>query len=479
MDTPIENTAVTHHTALQHPSSSKISRSEIGAPPFTGPISGPMWKKVEALSSAYPDDFDYAIYDQLQRKFGENQPRGGVVFKTTLRLVNHHSSCSKCHYAFELDTYGRGCTANCVYCYAYEQLTAHGYWNRPHPFPVDFSELRKIFATVFESERHSKWRSILEARIPIRLGSMTDCFMKMDRKYRVTFELLKLLRFYQYPYIVFTRSDLIADDEYLGVLDRKLASIQVSISGNNEQLTKAIEPGAPSVEARVAALKKLAQHGFWTTVRINPLFPRYPDGYFTDHDVLRSRMGSEIPTFPFLDEDFVPLLRDAQVPSVLAGFVRLSPVAVHQLSKATGIDLKRFFDPKLQVRSNDRKYSDREIAYYYRELHEQCKRHDIRFSTCFIGNGLKDYFQYQSLWSNKSDCCDARGNVPSFKASSQQIPWHTRLNHAPCTTSALSTKAEEERLDDEYDLTKSDAILPPGTFVSGSAPERQVPNYDA
>src|SRR5689334_13637897 len=70
-------------------------------PKYSGPISGPMWNSVSKLNSSYPDDFDWSIYDKLYAKFGENQPRAGVVFKTTFKMVNYHSQCSKCHYSLE------------------------------------------------------------------------------------------------------------------------------------------------------------------------------------------------------------------------------------------------------------------------------------------------------------------------------------------------------------------------------------------
>ena len=42
--------------------------------------------------------------------------------------------------------------------------------------------------------------------------------------------------------------------------------------------------------ASLKALKKLTQNGFWTTVRLNPFFPIYPDGYFTDPNFDRENM---------------------------------------------------------------------------------------------------------------------------------------------------------------------------------------------
>lgn len=270
---------------------------------FDGPISRKMWERVQKLSSSYKDSFNWAVYDDLYKKFGENQPRGGVVFRTTLRLVNYHSACSKCHYAFEIDSYGRGCIHNCVYCYALEQLTAHGMWNRPHPFPLDLSEVRRIFYTVFETSRPSKWRPVLESKTPLRIGSMSDSFMWMDKKYGITKELLKILSFYNYPYIIFTRSDLAASEEYLSLLRKDLCSIQFSISGNNDLITKAIEPGAPPLSRRLNALRILNSEGFWTTVRINPFFPIWPDGYFTDSEYILKKFGSirSIPKFNFFD----------------------------------------------------------------------------------------------------------------------------------------------------------------------------------
>ena len=400
---------------------------------FDGPISGEMWSKVSALQSKYPDTFDWSVYDKLYERFVDNQPRGGVVFKTAFKLVNYHSSCSKCHYAFEIDSYGRGCIHNCSYCYAKDQLTSHGYWNRPIPFPVDLSAVRKIMYEVFETDKKSKWRPILEKRIPVRLGSMSDSFMWIDKKYGITKELLRILNYSEYPHIVCTRSDLVADDEYLNIFRKDLVSVQMSISGNNESLTKLLEPGAPSVKKRLAALTKLAENEIWTTVRLNPFFPHRPDGFFTDKDSIRKRFESDesIPTFNLFGWDFFDQLLEAKVPSMLVGFVRLSVQAINNIQASTGFDLKPFFKPEVMAIKGDKHFSDAEIAFYYLKLRTEAKRRGIRFSTCYIGNGIKDYHQYQNLWDNKKDCCDALQNVSAFKTTSQQLSWQERFTHAP------------------------------------------------
>lgn len=447
---------------------SPLVESDLTAPEnkekLIGPLELKMRKTISGLKNTqYPDNFDWSIYDQIAKKFGDEQPRGSVVFKTAFRLVNYHSSCSKCHYAFEIDTYGRGCLHNCVYCYALEQLTAHGMWNRPHPFPLDMSEVRRVFYTVFETNKPSKWRTILEKRIPIRIGSMSDSFMWMDKKYGVTKELLKILSFYNYPYIIFTRSDLVASDEYLKLLRSDLSSVQFSISGNNDGLTKIIEPGAPSLSRRLNALRILNNAGFWTTVRINPFFPTRPDGYFSDPDYIVQKFGSmeKAPEFNFFDITLLDQIADTGTKSFLAGVVRLSPHSVRNISKATGLDYKSFFKLEDKVKSRDHHYSDKEVAHYYLWLRKEGLKKGLRFNTCYIGQGINDFYAYQSLWSNKSDCCDAKGNVKVFQSSSQQIDWDTREKFVPPKVHIGNSRVVDETYTQKYESNTANKLSTP------------------
>lgn len=431
-----------------------VAARNVGLPSFStetseaGPIEMEMRAKIARLKNCrYPDSFDWSVYDRIAKSF-ESAPRGGVVFNTTMKLVNYHSSCSKCHYAFEVDTYGRGCFHNCVYCYAKDQLTTYRYWNEPQPFPVNLAEIRKIFYTVFETDKPSKWREIMEKRIPIRLGSMSDSFMWLDIKYGVTAEMLKILSFYKYPYIVFTRSDLVAHDEYINLIDKELAAIQFSISGNNHRIARVLEPGAPSYNRRLKAIEKLVSEGIWTSVRINPLFPRYPDGFYSDQAYIREKFGSmaKAPVFDLYDDQFLDELSGVGVSSVLAGFVRLSGNAVNSLERSTGVSFKSFFRKELSAKSGngESRYSDREISYYYKSFGEKAKKLGIRFSTCYIGMGIRDYYQYQDLWANKVDCCDVVGNVSGFKQTAASIPWDERARHSTDVDLVEAARSEAE-----------------------------------
>lgn len=382
--------------------------------------------KLRALSK-YKSPYDFEIYRDLELRFGLEQPRGGIIFNTPFKLVNSHSTCQQCLYAFEIDTYGRGCTHDCVYCYAKAELTVHGYWNKPFPMPIDVSEVWKAFYTVFETDKPNKWREVLEKKVPLRIGSMSDSFMFMDKKYKVTQELLRILDFYQYPYIIFTRSDLVAHDDYIALLNPDLCSVQMSIASTNDEMNKLIEPGTPSAKRRLKALERLVRNGFWTTVRANPFIPMYADGYYTDPNFDKKNMPEP---FHFSSFDMIDEIAQTGCQSVLAGVVRLSSFSINQMEKATGRELRSFYKDEVKKSSRDFHYSDTEVRAYYERIHAKCIQNNIEFTTCYIGNGEPQFWRDQDLWTNKTDCCNAKGKVSAFKNNdSRSISWDLRLKY--------------------------------------------------
>jgi DNA repair photolyase len=164
----------------------------------------------------------------------------------------------------------------------------------------------------------------------------------------------------------------------------------MSISSTNEEMNKLIEPGAPSAKRRLKAMQKLTRNGFWTTVRLNPFFPIYADGYFTDPNFNHETMPEPFfcSSFEMIDE-----IASYGIPSVLAGMVRLSSFALNKLEKALGRDLhalycqetkkQSIFVESTNKKSRDFHYSDKEIRAYYERIHAKCKQNAIQFTTCY------------------------------------------------------------------------------------------------
>ncbi|MBK7892147.1 MAG: hypothetical protein IPJ84_15290 [Bdellovibrionales bacterium] len=265
----------------------------------------------------------------------------------------------------------------------------------------------------------------MERNIPLRVGCMSDSFMWMDTKYKVTQEFLKILNFYKYPYTIITRSDLVARDDYMALLRKDLCSVQFSIASTNDMLNRQIEPGAPSAKRRLAAITKLSDSGFWTAVRINPMFPIYPDGYFTDPNF---KWVGKIPKFEYSSFEMVDEIADSGCPAIIAGFGRFSSFALNNIQKATGFDLRPFFNRVEVMKSKrDFHFSEKEIRYYYEQVKERTTKRAMEFTVCYIGNGEGQFWEHQDLWSNKKDCCNIKGHVPSFKTDTREVPFSERL----------------------------------------------------
>ena len=171
----------------------------------------------------------------------------------------------RCKYPTRLDTYGCGCQHNCAYCYARSLLDFRGLWNPAYPKEAEIKKIRRIIA-----------RECRPGEI-VRLGGMTDCFMPKERRRRITLRTIEALNHYKVGYLIVTKSDLVAAPEYVKVLDKSLAHIQISVTSTDAGISRRIEPGAALPEDRIRAVETLADLGFDVAVRLSPYIPEFID----------------------------------------------------------------------------------------------------------------------------------------------------------------------------------------------------------
>lgn len=170
---------------------------------------------------------------------------------------------NKCHYNTRLDTYGCGCYHNCKYCYAKSLLNFRKLWDADNPAVADIRKIRK------------RIEKIPNGAI-VRLGGMTDCFQPIEGKYGVTYDTIKALNDNGIGYLIVTKSPMVATEKYLGVMDRGLAHIQVSVTTTDDKISKDMERAAAASE-RMAAVERLQSRGFDTTLRLSPFVPQLFD----------------------------------------------------------------------------------------------------------------------------------------------------------------------------------------------------------
>ena len=169
----------------------------------------------------------------------------------------------KCHYSTRLDTYGCGCQHDCSYCYAKSLLSFRKLWNPQSPSVADIQKIRRKI-------------NRLNSKEVIRLGGMTDCFQPLEKKERVTYETIKALNKKNIPYLIVTKSSMVADDEYIEVMRKELAHIQITVTTLDDDLAKTYEKATPPSE-RIKAIKKLQSLGFDVQLRLSPYIPEYID----------------------------------------------------------------------------------------------------------------------------------------------------------------------------------------------------------
>ena len=185
-------------------------------------------------------------------------------FKSFFKTVGGGEG-NKCHYPTRLDTYGCGCYHNCSYCYARSLLDFRGLWNPDEP---SVASLKKIENKVKK----------LPKGTTLRLGGMTDCFQPCELEHRVTYETIKILNKYDIHYLIVTKSHIVANDEYLQIMRKDLAHIQITTTTLDDDLYLKLDYEKASLPSkRIEAIKKLQDNGFDVAIRLSPLIPEFMD----------------------------------------------------------------------------------------------------------------------------------------------------------------------------------------------------------
>lgn len=181
-------------------------------------------------------------------------------FKSICKTVKGNEG-DKCNYKTRLDTYGNGCQHNCSYCYAKSLLSFRKLWDPGRPSVSNIADISKAIKKMKKDE-------------VIRLGGMTDCFQPIEKLHRNTYKTIKILNRNQVPYLIVTKSSLVA--EYVDILDKDLAHIQITVTTLDDDLSKTYE-NASLPSKRIEAIQFLQESGFDVQLRLSPYIPKYVD----------------------------------------------------------------------------------------------------------------------------------------------------------------------------------------------------------
>lgn len=170
----------------------------------------------------------------------------------------------------------RGCEHGCIYCYARPN---HGYVGLSPG--LDFET--RLFAKTNAPElfRSEIGRTAYRCQ-PINIGSVTDPYQPIERRFRITRQLLEVALTYRQPVTLITKGSLVERDmDLLAALSgQTLAAVTITVTTMDPELARKLEPRASAPWRRLETIRRLAGAGVAVGVSIGPIIP-----FINDHEI--------------------------------------------------------------------------------------------------------------------------------------------------------------------------------------------------
>ncbi len=167
----------------------------------------------------------------------------------------------------------RGCEHGCIYCFA---RPTHAYLG--FSAGLDFETRIMAKPRAAELLRRELRKRDYEPG-PLALGSNTDPYQPVERDWRITRQVLEVLREARHPLGIVTKSALVLRDlDLIEPMAREgLASVMVSVTTLDRDLARTMEPRAAAPERRLATVRALAGEGVPVGVLASPMIPGLND----------------------------------------------------------------------------------------------------------------------------------------------------------------------------------------------------------
>ncbi len=167
----------------------------------------------------------------------------------------------------------RGCEHGCIYCFA---RPSHAFMGLSPG--LDFET--RLFAKPNAAEllERELARPGYQVRT-IAIGTNTDPYQPIERRYKLMREILTVLETYNHPVAIVTKSALVLRDADLlsRMAEKGLAKVALSITSLDKDLVRTLEPRASAPHRRLGALKGLSEAGIPASVMMAPVIPALTD----------------------------------------------------------------------------------------------------------------------------------------------------------------------------------------------------------
>jgi len=126
-------------------------------------------------------------------------------------------------------------------------------------------------------------------------GGVSDSYQPAEKRYELTRKALEILRDFELPVYIITKSDLVLRD--IDLLDeinkRSYANVSFTVTTMDEKVRHKFEPRASSSEGRLKALAVLRDRGIHGGVMLMPMIPYIGDSEQSVDEVVRAAKASK------------------------------------------------------------------------------------------------------------------------------------------------------------------------------------------
>lgn len=177
------------------------------------------------------------------------------------------SQFSFCGLPFRLDTYA-GCAIGCRYCFA---RLRGGNINTRKILVANPDVIIKKFETALISDNSGIISQFIRRGMPVHFGGMSDPFQSLEKHFQVSYKVLEYLKSINYPVVISTKSDLLAENNYLNLIKGyKNLVVQFSFSSLNEDISKVMEPNSCNPLRLLDVIKELSTNNVNVSIRWQP-----------------------------------------------------------------------------------------------------------------------------------------------------------------------------------------------------------------
>ena len=203
--------------------------------------------------------------DALRTKVSVERPRSLITYNRSPDLPFDRS----------INPY-RGCEHGCIYCFA---RPSHAWLGLSAG--LDF-ETRLVARAEAPQVLEQELRSPRYRVAPIAIGTNTDPYQPIERTHEITRACLRVLLRFNHPVAIVTKGTLIERDIDIlsDMAERGLVRVGLSLTTMDAELSRRMEPRAPSPGRRLRTIERLSAAGIPVRVMTSPVVPG-----LTDHEI--------------------------------------------------------------------------------------------------------------------------------------------------------------------------------------------------